>query len=1247
VAATYPIDVRLNPANVVSGSRRIKGELRGIRSEGKKTQGLLLGLFGGAAIGAGIGRGIGLLADFSQEMSTVRAVSRATDKEFSLLQKRAQSLGTTTRFSAKQAAEGMTFLARAGFNANEVLGTIDGTLQLAQAGGLGLGRAADIASNALQGFGLEVAETGRVVDVLALAANSSNTSVAQLGNALSFAAPIASGLGVSIEETTAAIGALSNAGLQGSRAGTGLNRVLAELESPTKATRDILNELGVSVDDVKISSVGLAGALEALEKGGITTGQALEAFGQRGGPAFDVLSKAIPDIQDMTRELDNAAGTAERVANTMDDNLNGAILAAKSAIQGLVLAVGEAGVTDALTDIFNGIAGAFRFAAENIDIFVIGLVAYTAQIAITAAAQSTLLATTIASTKAFFAKTAMLRLSSVAMIGAGVAARGLGAALLALAVNPVGIAITAMAAAFFLLRKETEEIPDFLGEADKAIAGYSATTARIEKDQSLLNKRVKEYKEGLEDIGPAAQDAALIEINSIKGRISKNKELLKSYKDVLSAQIEQAELNRRTAGDLAKEAGINTLKDTGRRTPSRTSTQFGELGNLQIFEQRSDQELQKAFDDELQSLRDLSKAEEGLSKKQLERFQLLSKINVEELEANDRLLRQKEALKRIEAGLSATADDSGSGGGGGGTVPSLARDFETELASLKGLTAAIGLNEAAQERANGVREFASKLERELTADEKNRVDAELRLQQVANDNQAQIQRISDIQQETKLLGENGREAEILAAIYDAEREALLGLSAPQRNRIRALIEEQQAVRDSRIINDRLDALDDESFLLSKIGTEARVATEILRLQNQLERELTDTELGWVRASVELNDEMERRNRIMRAAHDPAEEAKADMRSLIALYQEGKLTLAQYNRELQNSQFGDDILSLDRQLNSDGGDQLGLSEAEQRRRRTEQQLRQQEGGGTDDGSSQTLFGFGANELGVGDENERIRQQTQERLELIRQAREAEELTEIEFAERKKAILDQSIKDQNNILLDGLQIQLGATSDIFGSIAGVLRDSAGEQSGIYKIMLATQKAFAVAQATVSIAQGLARANELGFPLNLVEYARVAASAASIFSTIRGANFRDGGLPVPEGAPGLMGGVGGPREDANLIRISRGEYIVNADSTRRNLPILEYLNQHGELPQFRNGGMPSGPSRTTAPPRRAANGNGSSGANYHFGGVHISVPEGSTRENARDLGKAAVEGMVMELMKRESRPNGFLDTKFGKTG
>lgn len=294
-------------------------------------------------------------AAFEKSMSGVKAVTRATQEEIKIMSEVAKDLGSKTAFSATQAGEAMEFLGRAGFKTSDIIKSIPATLDLAAAGGLELARAADIASNVLTGFNLKADQMGRVSDVMAAAAASANTDIEQLGEGMKFVAPVAAGLNVSLEEATAAMGKLSDAGLQGSLAGTGLRRVLAELESPAKKTIDIFASLGIQAEDVRVSQVGLSRALEVLKTAGLDTGQALEVFGDRGGPAFDILAKKIPELQKLTSELGNVQGRAKEMAQTKLDNLSGLFTNIKSAVEGLILKVGDSGLIKSV----KGLATAF------------------------------------------------------------------------------------------------------------------------------------------------------------------------------------------------------------------------------------------------------------------------------------------------------------------------------------------------------------------------------------------------------------------------------------------------------------------------------------------------------------------------------------------------------------------------------------------------------------------------------------------------------------------------------------------------------------------------------------------------------------------------------------------------------------------------------------------------------------------------------------------------------------------------
>jgi TP901 family phage tail tape measure protein len=190
---------------------------------------------------------LNVFAAFDNQMSAVAAISEATSAEMEQLRRKAADLGSTTRYTAAESAQAMTFLAQSGFRASQVLEGVTDTLSLASAGELGLGRAAEIASSTLNGFQLAVSDIGKVTDIMAKTAASSNANIEDLGTALSYAAPNAVLFGATIEETSAAIAIMSNAGIKGDRAGTAMRGSFLRLASPTLKAKSALDQLGVSV----------------------------------------------------------------------------------------------------------------------------------------------------------------------------------------------------------------------------------------------------------------------------------------------------------------------------------------------------------------------------------------------------------------------------------------------------------------------------------------------------------------------------------------------------------------------------------------------------------------------------------------------------------------------------------------------------------------------------------------------------------------------------------------------------------------------------------------------------------------------------------------------------------------------------------------------------------------------------------------------------------------------------------------
>lgn len=305
-----------------------------IRSIGRSFMGLKAAI-AGIGLAVFFGSIIKTGAKFEQTMAGVKGVTGATAKEFKALTGIAKKLGETTEFTATQAAEGLKFLTMAGFEVEKAIAALPGTLNLATAGQLELGEAADITTNALTAMRLGVDQLNMVNDTFVKTITTSNTDVRMLAESFKYAAPLAAGLGYDIKELSALIGLLGNAGIQGSMAGTQLNVAFQRLPK-------LFRKYGETVRRADGSTKGLADAIELLEKNGATAEEVMKLFAARGGRAMLAFlgmgSKAMREYQ---RLVEDSAGAAEKLAKTMRDTTIGAFKELMSAIEGVKISAFE------------------------------------------------------------------------------------------------------------------------------------------------------------------------------------------------------------------------------------------------------------------------------------------------------------------------------------------------------------------------------------------------------------------------------------------------------------------------------------------------------------------------------------------------------------------------------------------------------------------------------------------------------------------------------------------------------------------------------------------------------------------------------------------------------------------------------------------------------------------------------------------------------------------------------------------
>lgn len=361
---------------ITSSTDKFEKSMKKSRSAVDKLKKNFSGL-GGVMTGLAASMGGKVLLDkfvgFETAMNKLESVTFATEDQMKSMRDMAKELGATTAFTAADAAEGMTYLAMAGLSTDKVLEAIPGALQLAAAGAIDLSQAADIATNVLGQMGMGVEELARVNNVLALAQSKANFNVVELFEAMRPIGTTASNLGVDLEELTAYLGAMANAGEKGSIAGTLLRNAFTELAAPSKDQIKIYKSLGLNIGEF-ISKSGkiknfkyLITELRRLNKEGkLSVGALQKLYGDRGFRAMQILSgKAGENVEDLERMLNNTGDAAEKAANIQMKGLPGALKSMASAFEAVNIAIFESGLDKVIISLANGLIKVARAMSKS------------------------------------------------------------------------------------------------------------------------------------------------------------------------------------------------------------------------------------------------------------------------------------------------------------------------------------------------------------------------------------------------------------------------------------------------------------------------------------------------------------------------------------------------------------------------------------------------------------------------------------------------------------------------------------------------------------------------------------------------------------------------------------------------------------------------------------------------------------------------------------------------------------------
>ncbi|MGM0971690.1 MAG: phage tail tape measure protein [Bacillota bacterium] len=302
----------------------------------------------GGAIAAGVGVSVKQAADFEAQMMRVKAISGATDEEFQNLQQSALELGANTSKSASEVAVAFEDMAAMGFNATEIIAAMPGVIAAAEASGSDLALTSGIVAAALNAFQLEASDATKVADILAMTANISAAGIEDMGYALKYVGPVANTLGISLEEVSAAIGIMTNAGLDGSSAGTSLRAALLALNNPAKEQEKTMKKLGFSMKDSNGEAKSLADIFGDLAKAteNMTQAEKVATIAKLVGTEASsgmiaVMEGGVDQLNEFTKSLQNSSGASKEAAAIMKDNLNGAVDELTGAFETLGIKVGN------------------------------------------------------------------------------------------------------------------------------------------------------------------------------------------------------------------------------------------------------------------------------------------------------------------------------------------------------------------------------------------------------------------------------------------------------------------------------------------------------------------------------------------------------------------------------------------------------------------------------------------------------------------------------------------------------------------------------------------------------------------------------------------------------------------------------------------------------------------------------------------------------------------------------------------
>ncbi|WP_443699589.1 phage tail tape measure protein [Pseudomonas sp.] len=314
----------------------LRAGLQGMQASiGMYTSATILAATATYAISAAMRSAVTTGMEFTATMSRADAIMSTSGaswmqdsgKSFKAMEAQVRALGQSTIFTASQVAEGLSELGMAGLSAGDAIVALKPALSLANIANVSMARSADIATNTMMIFGMEAKDLGDIVDIMATAVNNSNTDIEQLANSLTYAGPAAQTAGISFKDTTAAIEALANSGIKGSRSGSALRRLFVSILNPTKKGAEVIRKYGLDIQDAEGKTRGLVDIIGQLNTkfkdlpGDERLGAIQNLVGVYATSPIAALVDQSDNLARFRRQLDDTANAAEKMEKKIADNL--------------------------------------------------------------------------------------------------------------------------------------------------------------------------------------------------------------------------------------------------------------------------------------------------------------------------------------------------------------------------------------------------------------------------------------------------------------------------------------------------------------------------------------------------------------------------------------------------------------------------------------------------------------------------------------------------------------------------------------------------------------------------------------------------------------------------------------------------------------------------------------------------------------------------------------------------------------